>query len=324
MVPRNLGMIRQLRRVPLPVKQLLVGVLVALAFTFTGSASAQQSDGRMLVWADREGTITPVTDVANDYHCSLALSPDGNHLVVEIGPRRDGDLWRIDLESQDLTQLTHHEGGGYDPFFSPDGRFVYFSSNREGHWGLFRKRTDGAGGEERVTRSDRLQIGSSISSDGRYLAYFQREEEEDWDIWILPLDGTSPAWKLFESSTGAVVPVFSPDGRWVAYQSNESGELEVYVHSLARTEDKVKVSPAESDIPWGESSKVLWGREVLRLFSVSPDGTVWEVVVPAREGSPEPGEPQELFQVPQESLLRATGGCWAISSDGQRFYFIRQ
>lgn len=273
-------------------RQPLVGVLVLTALALTAPASAQQGDGRLLVWADRRGTFTSVTETPKDFHCSLALSPDDRSLVVEVGPRRDGDLWLVDLADQSMTQLTYDEAGGYDPLFSPDGRFVYFSSNREGRWGLFRKKADGSGDEERVTRSDRLQIGSSISSDGRYLAYFQRQGDDDWGIWILPLDGVSPARQLFESSFAAVAPVFSPDGRQVAYQSNESGDLEVYVQSLVRPGGKVKVSPVGRHIPWGEPSKVLWNRDGLRLFSVSPDGTVWEVAVSGPAGALKPGPPR--------------------------------
>ena len=206
-----------------------LGLLVLLSLTLAGSAFAQHAKQRMLVWSDRQGRVTPVTETVKDYHCSLALSPDDQYLVVEVGPRRDGDLWLVELERKTLRQLTRNEAGAYDPLFSPDGTFVYFSSKRDGRWGLFRKRTDGAGDEERVTQSDHLQILSSISPDGRTLAYFQREGAEDWDIWVLSLEGKSPPRELFEGSFAAVAPVYSPDGSWMVYQANESGDWEVYV-----------------------------------------------------------------------------------------------
>jgi Tol biopolymer transport system component len=296
-------------------------ILVLLLFIFAGSESAGPDERRMLVWADRQGRLTPVIETVKDYHCSLALSPDGQYLVVEVGPRKDGDLWRVDLERKTLMQLTHDEAGAYDPLFSPDGKFVYFSSKRGERWGLFRKRTDGSGDEERVTDSDHLQIASSISSDGRYLAYFQREGDEDWDIWALSLDGTSPPHELFESSFAAVTPVFSPDGHRVVYPSNESGDWEIFVQTFPGPGDTARVSPAGSEIPWGRPSKTLWSRDGLRLFSVSSDETVWEVTV---EQTLKPSPPKKLFRLPEGSLLKATRGCWEISGDGGRFYFIRQ
>ena len=37
-------------------------------------------------------------------------------------------------------------------------------------------------------------------------------------------------------------PRFSPDGRWIAYQSDESGQLEVYIRPYPRSEGKWQVS----------------------------------------------------------------------------------
>jgi len=296
--------------------------LAQIAAVFAGSTG--QSVNHHLVSADREGSLTLLTPAGMDYHCSLAVSPDDRYLVVEVGPRRDGDLWILELESRRLEQLTYDEAGAYDPLFAPDGRFVYFSSNRDDAWGLFRKRTDGSGEEERVTRSDRLQIASSISSDSRLLAYFQRQDDVDWDIWILPLESGRPAWELFDSSYAAVAPVFSPDGRRIAYFSDESGDLQIYVQSLADPADKIRVTPDGSEVPWGEMSEVRWSRDGLRLFSVSPDATIWEAAVSSRAGAMEPGRPQPLFQVPAESLFRVTQGCGTVNHDGQRFYFIRK
>jgi len=299
--------------------------LLALAQTTVAFARGTgQSVIRHLVSADREGTLTLLTPAGMDYHCSLAVSPDDRYLVVEVGPRRDGDLWILELESRRLEQLTYDEAGAYDPLFSPDGEVVYFSSNRDDAWGLFRKRTDGSGEEERVTRSDRLQIASSISSDGRHLAYFQRQDDVDWDIWILPLEDGRPAWELFDSSYAAVAPVLSPDGDRIAYFSDESGDLQIYVQSLAAPDDKIRVTPVGSEVPWGEMSEMRWSRDGLRLFSVSPDATIWEAAVSSRGGAMKPGQPQRLFQVDTESLYRATQGCGTVNRDGQRFYFIRE
>ena len=273
------------------LNSLVVPLLVVLA----GSVAARGDERRMLVWADRQGHVMPVIETSQDYHCSLALSPDSRFLVVEIGPRKDGDLWLVDIEQKNLRQLTHDEAGAYDPLFSPDGRFVYFSSKRKERWGLFRKRADGSGDEERVTDSERLQIASSISSDGRYLAYFQRESDEDWDIWTLPLDGNSPARQFFESSFTVFAPVFSPDNRWMAYHANESNDWEVVARTFPAPGEKVKVSPEGSGVPWGRPSKTVWSRHGLRLFSVSADETVWEVTVSSLDDKPRPPPRSNCF-----------------------------
>ncbi|MCZ6650061.1 MAG: hypothetical protein O7D35_05270 [Acidobacteria bacterium] len=54
------------------------------------------------------------------------------------------------------------------------------------------------------------------------------------------------------------------------------------------------------------------------------DEMVWKVAVSTPDDRPRPGPPQQLFRLTGKSLLRAARGCWEISADGQRFYFIRQ
>ena len=249
----------------------------------------------------------------------FSVSPDGRRLVVEVGPRKDGDLWLLDLEQDTQTQLTIDEAGAYDPVWSPDGEFVYFGSKRDGKSGLFLKRADGSGEAERLTESDGPQVPESVSPDGRYLAYFWREED-DWDIWLLPLSRKEPPHKLFESSFNAVAPRFSPDGRWVSYLSDETGRIEVYVRPFPGLDGKVQVRTEGGELRAGGPH---WSADGRRLFYVSPEETIYELTVMVREGALEVGPPQKLFRLPPESLWRAGQGYWDVRSDGQRFYFVQ-
>ena len=79
---------------------------------------------------------TPRQLTAGDHHhdSGLAWMPDGDALIVSANRREDGDrlpresdLWRIDVASGDLEQLTERSGPEARPTVSSDGRFIAFT-----------------------------------------------------------------------------------------------------------------------------------------------------------------------------------------------------
>src|SRR5947209_17882154 len=62
-----------------------------------------------------------------------ALSPDGKTVAFSYL----GDLWLVDAKGGVATHLTMHEKHDFNPVFSPDGRWIAFSSNRHGQYDVF-------------------------------------------------------------------------------------------------------------------------------------------------------------------------------------------
>ena len=86
--------------------------------------------------------------------------------------------------------------GNREPSWSPDGRFVYFSSVREGPQSLWRIATTG-GAPERLTQGTGPESQPSVSRDGRRLAYATRREEYDVEVRDLRSRRT---WRIASSA----------------------------------------------------------------------------------------------------------------------------
>jgi Tol biopolymer transport system component len=166
------------------------------------------------------------------------LSPDGTRVALEaLDPRSyTKDIWLMELGRGVLTQLTFDSGNETFPIWSPDSQWIMFASDREdGWWQLYRRRADGAGGDERVATTSDAMVPQSWAPDGRSVVYLFRPS----NLGVLPLVGARTP-RVFDQSISEGTGrndghgQVSPDGRWLAYASNESRRFEVYVQSFQR------------------------------------------------------------------------------------------
>ncbi len=102
---------------------------------------------------------------------SPAPSPDGKKVVyaqLDLGGRRD--LVEIDIATRVRKPLTHDFADELTPRYSPDGRYVVFSSNRDGIFNIYAlERATGRIG--RLTDTVGAATSPVVTPDGRGLLY---------------------------------------------------------------------------------------------------------------------------------------------------------
>jgi tricorn protease len=77
-----------------------------------------------------------------------------------------------ELDRGVMTRLTSDPARDQNPVWSPDGKWIAFSSNREGGvLQIYRKKASGAGQEERLTEGPLNKFTQDWSHDGRYILY---------------------------------------------------------------------------------------------------------------------------------------------------------
>jgi TolB protein len=139
------------------------------------SASSPSSKKSQVFVSDADGSnVRLLTPAAPSYF--HGWSPDSRYLAF-VAERGDGryELYRVPAQGGAEERLTF--AGGYDdgPEYSPDGRWIYFNSNRGGRWNIWRMPPDGAGPKdskaEQVTSDAPEDWFPHISPDGRWIVF---------------------------------------------------------------------------------------------------------------------------------------------------------
>ena len=154
-----------------------------------------------------------------------AFSPDGRKLVLTLGGV-DGnlDIHVLDLASRQATRLTTNRSIDTEGTWAPDGRSIYFTSDRSGGPQVYRVRIDG-GSPERVTFEGNYNARPRLSPDGSKLALVHLDRG-NYRIAVLDLDSRD----LLVLSTGRQdeSPSFAPNSDSLIYATRQgrNGVLE--------------------------------------------------------------------------------------------------
>jgi serine/threonine-protein kinase len=278
-----------------------------LAYVPAG-ASAVTTSPRSLVWVDRNGREEPIKAPPRPYGVPR-LSPDGARVAVELLDQ-ENDIWIWDFNREALTRLTFDAGFDVMPLWTPDSRRVIFASTRAGVPNLYAQAASGAGPVDRLATSERSQMATSSTPDGKNLFGF-----EDGRVIVVPLAaGGSPSAVARPLFNGGF-PEASPDGRYLAYQSAESGRNEVYVRPL------VEVDGGRWQVSSGGGTRPVWASSGRELFYLDESQRLTVVPVEMSGSTFTAGNPVRVLDT---SFANPFPARWYdVSQDGQRFLMVK-
>ena len=147
-----------------------------------------------------------------------SFSPDGKKLVVTLGGV-DGnlDIHVLDINSRRTTRLTTNRSIDTEGTWSPDGRYIYFTSDRSGGPQVYRVSANG-GTPERVTYEGSYNARPRLSPDGKRLAMVHNDRG-NYRIAVMSLDRKD----LLVLSTGRQdeSPSFAPNSDILIYATRQ-------------------------------------------------------------------------------------------------------
>ncbi|TDW94521.1 WD40 repeat protein [Kribbella pratensis] len=198
-------------------------------------------DGRTVYVSANDGHIYaapieggPGRRVTNDrgpgfHHYLHGVSPDGTTLAYIglewVGDRRITNVWTIPAAGGADVPVTDDMFADDGSEFSPDGRWIYFNSERDGHAQLFRVLVEGSA-IEKLTFDERVNWFPHPAPDWSAVAYVSfppgteghPADIDDVRLRLLTNDGEiRELTSLFGGQGTMNVPSWSPDSASFAY-----------------------------------------------------------------------------------------------------------
>ena len=150
-----------------------------------------------------------------------AVTPDGRYVVFESTRDRMHNIWRVDADGRNPTQLTR---GSYDsePVCSRDGEWVVYVADDDGRSPRLRKVPIGGGESVQVT--DEFSLHPGFSPDGKVIAYYRMDQEhrERRDVVLIPAQGGAPIKVIPVPKNFGSIMRWSPAGDSLSYRDNTS------------------------------------------------------------------------------------------------------
>jgi serine/threonine-protein kinase len=273
----------------------------------------------VLAWVDREGREELLEKAPARAYAYPRLSPDGMRLALNTGGPPAPAIWMWDVRRQALDRFTLDPAGNSMLAWSPDGQRLVFGSSRLGLSNLFWQAADGTGEPERLLESDHRQMPLTFAPDGRLL-FSAEVAGHGRDIHALSMDGSHRVEHILYGPNTEGEADVSPDGRWIAYESDESGQVEIYVRPYPDA-----YSGSRWPISSGGGKMPLWSRDGRELFYRDFGGAMLAASV-AHTPTFAPGPVVKLFENANYfgSGSSMSGRTYDLSLDGSRFLMIKQ
>jgi imidazolonepropionase-like amidohydrolase/Tol biopolymer transport system component len=210
----------------------LFALAVAIVCTLSAPAApagAQQNDAKndskkWDITADLGPTQKLEFDTSESTWTNVDVSPDGKQVVFDLL----GDIYVMPASgsTSPATRITSGPAFDMQPRFSPDGKRVAFTSDRDGLWNIWTMAVDGKDAKQ-VSKERRWFVNSPTwSPDGNYIFarrhFVQTRSLGAGEIWMFHASG-SEGLQVTEKNgwqKDAGEPAISPDGRYLYYSKD--------------------------------------------------------------------------------------------------------
>jgi TolB protein len=191
------------------------------------------------------------------------------------------DVYTADFDGANIRRETSEKSMTVSPRYSPDGRYLAFTSYRTGRPYLYLKEIK-TGKIRELCSYPGLNIAPSWHPDGKTLAVTLSKDDNP-DIYVVDLNGRIKR-RLTKGFGIKVSPTWSPDGRRLAFVSDRTGTPQIYVMDVEKGSVRrlTYTGNYNTDPQWSP-------REDRIAFTGRVDGQFQVFTI-----SPEGGEPEQL------------------------------
>ncbi len=247
---------------------------LALTLGVCLSTPAFASEAKEEKWSvnDPQGRFAKAKiDVTQGTWMNVDISPDGKTIVFDLL----GDIYTMPISGGQATPLMTDIAWQMQPRFSPDGKYIAFTSDEDGGDNLWVMNADGSNAKAITDETFRLLNSPAWSPDSNYLVgrkhYTGSRSLGAGEVWLYHKTGGSGAMltKRPNEQKDLGEPAYSPDGKYI-YFSQDATPGKTFHYSKDSEKGIYKIKRLELET--GEIEELITGKGGAIRPTPSPDG----------------------------------------------------
>ena len=127
---------------------------------------------------------------------------------------RSNDIFTMNQDGTNLTNITNNASIDSAPSFSPDGSKIAFDTNRDGNGEIYQMNADGSN-PVRLTNNAASDLMPNYSYDGASIVFVSNRDGNN-EIYKMNADGSNQI-RLTSDAANQSAPAFSPDGQKIIF-----------------------------------------------------------------------------------------------------------
>jgi tricorn protease len=200
------------------------------------------------------------------------ISPDGKQIAFSYL----GDIWVVEAIGGVARPVTMHEAHDINPIFSPDGKWLAFSSNRHGQYDVYVVPSVG-GKPRRLTFDSAPDMVTGWTPDGKNVVFSSSRSTEfpsNLNCYMVPFEGGNEVkLPLFEGKEAYVSPLGNAvafvrgPGTWYRRGYRGSSNDDIWISNLDGTSQK-QLTTFD-----GQDGSPMWAPDGRKMYYVSEMGS---------------------------------------------------
>jgi len=214
-----------------------------------------------------------------------SLSPDGSEIAFVAG----GDIWTVPASGGQAHLLVSHPATDDRPLYSPDGKYLAFTSTRSGNGDVY-VLTLATGELRRMTWDDGTETLDAWSRDSKWIYFSSTVHDISGmnDIFRVSVDGGTPMEVTADRYTTEFGAAPAPDGSTLAFSARGVASGQWWRHGHSHLDEselwlvRAGASPSYERLTTS-SSKNLWpmwssdGKQLYFMSDRSGQENIWKL-----------------------------------------------